>query len=969
MISIQRLNAQGKNKNGDAVVDYLMAVEYYQDAQGHTQETTRWGGRLAADPMLQLDGKAVAKEDMLALAAGFSPSGEALCRNAGAKPREVVKKDRKGNVKLDAEGKPITKLEGGHRVGFDLTFSAPKPFSVAFAIAEGAERDAILEAHRRAVAVSMQWLEDLVETRRGQAGRDVIGVEGLIYMQADHLSSRDLDMNLHTHNLVFGVAKGGHPDGKWGTFDAVELYRHRRAADAIYKNELAAGFRELGFAIETERELNDDQEETGQVHWKVAGISDELCKTFSKRREAILAYQEEHGVDAQAANLATRRHKDEPSYAEMTAMWKATMEGMEEGAVPTIAQLKNQKDSLVEAKSREAILEKLHENEAVFCDHDLMALLGQEYAGRVRFDQLRALVDEFKKSEGLVHIDAAKLAEEDKGRSLARVHTETRYAAPWMVQWEKEVVHRVEARKDEEHQKVPEQVVDKAIAAYQKRKGFTLSDEQRGAVNNLTSETGGVAILEGFAGTGKTTVADVYSDAFKAQGRRMLGVAVSNAAAKKLEEESGMPCVSVSKMIGRLEKGRMSLTAKDVLVVDEAGMLDTNQTRKLLAHAHKGGAKVILQGDIYQLQAIGAGGGLSLAKRAEQGVKLTEVRRQARVEDRETAVSFYQRGEDGKFVDVVKGTRSRRETVELGQGILKRLEARGAIDDYDTQPEAIKALVSDYLECPKNADEKLVLAHARAEVAALNDGIRQGLKERGEIAKRDVSVRVKDNGFWADIGLARGDRVRFSDGNQELGVINGSQGVVLGIRDNPKRGGADIAVRLSSSKEGEDGRVVKFNTADFPKISHNFATTVHKSQGQGKEEVFHLANQGMMDNHSTLVAFTRLTKGDYRLYGTVEDIERLAERFGLERLKGTALGEGLKEDQAVDAKQPQPQALTPVQAILAGQAKKADHAEKVAANSLLSPAEKKEMEAAAGAFLKQQLERRRQRQLEHGQAM
>lgn len=966
MISIQRLNAQGKSKSGAAVVDYLMAVEYYQDAQGQAQETTRWGGRLASDDKLQLAGKAVSKEDMLALAAGFSPSGEALCRNAGAKPREVVKTDRKGNVKIDKEGNPITKLEGGHRVGFDLTFSAPKPFSVAFAIAEGAERDAILEAHRRAVAVSMGWLESLVETRRGTGGREVISVDGLIYMQADHLSSRDLDMNLHTHTLVFGVARGS--DGKWGTFDAAELYRHRWAADAIYKNELAANMRELGYAIETVRELNDDKEETGQVHWKVAGISDELCQTFSKRREAILAYQAEHGVDAQTANLATRRHKDEPSYAEMTAMWKQAMEGLPEGMVPTTDELKRQRDSLVESKTREEILEKLHENEAVFCDHELLGVLAMEHAGRLRFRELVAKADEFKQQAGLVRIDAAKIADEDRGVSLSRVHTETRYAAKWMVDWEQEVVHRVEARKDEEHQKLPQPLVEKTIAAYEKRKGFTLSDEQRAGIRNLTTETGGVAILEGFAGTGKTTVSDVYSEAFRAQGRRMLGVAVSNAAAKKLEEESGMPCVSVSKMIGRLEKGRMSLTAKDVLVVDEAGMLDTNQTRKLLSHAHKGGCKVIMQGDLYQLQAIGAGSGMGLAKRAEKGVKLTEVRRQARVEDRETAVSFYQRDEDGQFVDVEKGMRSRGQTLELGQGILKRLEDRGAIDDYDTLPEAIQALVTDYLDCPKSADDKLVLAHARAEVAALTDGIRQGLKERGQIAERDVSVRVKENGFWSDIGLARGDRVRFTDSDDGLGVINGSQGVVLGIRDNPRRGGADIAVRLSSSKQGEDGRVVKFNTADFPKISHNFATTVHKSQGQGKEEVFHLANQGMMDNHSTLVAFTRLTKGDYRLYGTVEDIERLAERFGLERLKGTALGEGLKDDQSVDARKPQAQVLNPVQAILKSQAAKAEHAEKVVRNSLLSDAERAEM-AKAGAFLKQQLERRRQRQLEHGLAI
>ena len=49
MISIQRLSARGANKNGDAVVDYLLATEYYTNGQGQKEENTRWGGRLAGD--------------------------------------------------------------------------------------------------------------------------------------------------------------------------------------------------------------------------------------------------------------------------------------------------------------------------------------------------------------------------------------------------------------------------------------------------------------------------------------------------------------------------------------------------------------------------------------------------------------------------------------------------------------------------------------------------------------------------------------------------------------------------------------------------------------------------------------------------------------------------------------------------------------------------------------------------------
>ena len=66
MISIARLNARGANANGDAVVVYLLATEYYFDKDGAKQDTMRWGGKLASE--LGLEGKAVEKEDMLALA-------------------------------------------------------------------------------------------------------------------------------------------------------------------------------------------------------------------------------------------------------------------------------------------------------------------------------------------------------------------------------------------------------------------------------------------------------------------------------------------------------------------------------------------------------------------------------------------------------------------------------------------------------------------------------------------------------------------------------------------------------------------------------------------------------------------------------------------------------------------------------------------------------------------------------------
>lgn len=903
MIGITRLNARGQNKNGEAVVEYLMATEYYLDKDGQAQETMRWGGAMAAE--LGLVGKNVDRELMMKLAGGYHPiTGEALCRNAGAQPTERVKRDRRtGDVKLDKNGDPITVIEGGHRVGFDFTYSAPKPVSIAYAIADAEEKEKILHANLRAAQTAMDYLESKVETRRGAGGKDVIGTRGLIYSQHLHAANRDLEPNLHVHTLVYGCTQGN--DYRWSTFDSVEMYRHRFAADQIYRNELALNMKDLGYQVERDRELNAVKEETGRMWWTIGGISQELCDKFSSRRQQILDYMAENGGTALAACLATRRHKDEPAYSELIDMWSKTLSALKEDGmdVLTTERIKasaKREHADEQVRGDDYLLERLHENEAVFSEPELIAKIGMENSGILRFSELQKEIEHFKRRNALVEINPEKIHPDDRGVSLSRKHTETRWAAPFMVEQEQEIITKSRARQHEEHVRVPLAVVEETVASYQKAKGFRLSDEQKEALIHLTVNSGGVAALSGFAGTGKTTISDLYSDAYRKQGFRMLGVAVSNKAAEKLEAESQMPSMSGAKTLYRLRttgKNKLTLTAKDVLVIDEAGMLDTRMTRDLLAYAHKAGAKVILQGDSEQLQPVGAGAAFSLAKEAVGDAKLTEIRRQQNVEDRHIAGLFYKKNELGQFMETKKDSQSEAEMRTKGAEILKALDARGCIDEYNTQPQAMKALVADYLTSKVPTKEKLVLGHSRQEVALLNDAIRQGLREQGKLGDTEHKLKGIDQGRELDVALSKGDKIRFTLGNADLGVVNGDVGVVNRMK-KAKDGGLLVEVFLQSELKKKDGKKVVFNTKDFPNIANAWASTIHKSQGQGKAEIFHLANTGMLDNQSALVAFTRLTKGSYTLYCTIDDMEALKDRLGLEQMKGTALGEGLVRDQA-----------------------------------------------------------------------
>lgn len=907
MINCTRIDARGHNKRNGNMFDYMLATErlaidsavaYYAGSGPDPRQTINWGGSLAAE--LGLEGQPVTREVMELLGKGFSPTGRPLCKNAGEEPRLVIKKDRWDNVRLDDDGKPMEKWQGGHRVGFDLTISAPGDVSVAFALADEREKLAILEAHRQACAVAMGYIESKVETRREKGGKEVIGTQGLVWTAADHVSNRNVEPDLHTHHLVYGISKG--EDGKWGTFDAIEIYRHRHAADHLYKAELYSAMKALGYGIQREREVDVQGRETGQILTSIAGIDRELVLQTKTRRQEILDYVKEHpSASHDEACKATRKKKEEPPFEQVVKDWQQTFANIARerpDLVPTTPSLKQTQGQHLDPHTFDEVLKRMHENEAMFCEHDLVRELGMEFAGQKSAGEVLKMVEEFTQQDDLVRVKAEHLHEDDRGNRLARKHREDRFAATWMVEWEAEIIRRSKERENETDLKLFRSTVDREIAAYEKRKGFTLTEEQKAAIGHLTHGTAGVGVMSGLAGTGKTTVAEVYKQCFEAEGKRLMGLAVGGKAAKKLEEESGMPCMSVAKFFSQVRQGKVALTKKDVVVLDEAGMIATGDTLKLMTYCQRIGCKLLVQGDTDQLQPIAAGNGFELAKMALGDTKLTEIRRQKNAGDLVTANSFYERDHHGRVKDMRRGHRSRQGTLDMGAQILRNLKERNCIDDFGTDKQAIKALVDDYLKDPTPMDEKLVLAHTRGEVTTLNMAIRKGLQEQGVLDKEEVTFRSIVKGQWEDLTLSRQDRVMFTATNNDLGVINGTEGTVESIRKD-KVGGYDLVVRIEASNPKENGRLVRFNSSEHNALAHRYAMTVHKSQGQGKAEIYHLAtNMGMLDQQSALVAFTRLTKGSYRMYTTDDVMERMTERLGTERHKEMALSVGLSETQA-----------------------------------------------------------------------
>ncbi|QFT29556.1 Mobilization protein A [Labrenzia sp. THAF82] len=380
-------------------------------------------------------------------------------------------------------------------------------------------------------------------------------------------------------------------------------------------------------------------------------------------------------------------------------------------------------------------------------------------------------------------------------------------------------------------------------AALQRGAGDTsarLSDEQRGAIAHITGRER-IAAVVGFAGAGKSTMLAAAREAWERQGYRVHGAALSGKAAEGLEESSGIASRTLASWEMGWQNDRRPLGRCDVFVIDEAGMIGSRQLARFVGEAEARGAKIVLVGDHEQLQAIGAGAPFRAVAEETGYVELSDIRRQKVDWQREASVALATQ----KTAEALAAYRDN-GSVHLEQD---GEAARGAI---------IRDYLADMASNPQAS--RVVLAHRRADVKALNEGIRSTLQDWGKLAKGTEAGEV---GMVTNDGMrsfACGDRIVFLKNNRELGVKNGMLGTVERI-ETP---GDNLAPRLVARLDGADGKSVQVDLETYKAIDHGYATTIHKSQGATVDRAYVLAST-TMDRHLTYVAMTR-HRTDVQLY-------------------------------------------------------------------------------------------------------
>jgi Ti-type conjugative transfer relaxase TraA len=428
---------------------------------------------------------------------------------------------------------------------------------------------------------------------------------------------------------------------------------------------------------------------------------------------------------------------------------------------------------------------------------------------------------------------------------------EDRFTTREMVETEQRLHRAAELMAEKECHEVGDRDREAALERAEAR-GLVLSGEQAEALAHVTDGRD-LGIVVGYAGTGKSAMLGVAREAWEAAGYEVRGVALSGIAAENLESGSGIASSTIASLEHGWGQGRDMLTSRDVLVIDEAGMVGTRQLERVLSHAAEAGAKVVLVGDPQQLQSIEAGAAFRSIHERHGGAEIGEVRRQREDWQRDATRDLA----TGRTGDAIRAYDSH----SMVHAAPTREQAR---DDLIGRWDRERQVSPD--------QSRIILTHTNDEVRALNEAARERMRAAGDIGD-DVRITVERG----ERSFASGDRVMFLQNERGLGVKNGTLGTVEQVSER------------SMSVRTNDGRGVSFDLKDYDRIDHGYAATIHKAQGMTVDRTHVLATPGL-DAHGSYVALSRHRDGMDLHYGRDDfaDENRLVRTLSRNRAKDMA---------------------------------------------------------------------------------
>ncbi len=528
-------------------------------------------------------------------------------------------------------GQPLRRhgSSGEAVAALDATFSAPKSVSAVWAIASPELRAQIERAHEAAIDRALGYaLEQMAMIRQRIDAKHVIHTRAVDIVASSwrHTTARAVDgqppdPQLHSHVLLHSAVRR---DGKLVAIDSRTWLVHRREIGAAYRTELARELALLRFGIERHTGR-------GGRYFEVQGVPAGLLDRWSSRHREVraaienrIAHKEREllnairqgGPDAKEATqrlrslrAAGRLGASEERFmsrSTRTAKRLLTRSELDGHWSTTAAQLEFHRRSVEHVRSVNrvspptadisAVVGALTEFDAAFTDREARAVALEASTGVTITDALQAL--------GQLRADGELLTLAD-GRLTTRTHRAMERSTVEIAQ---RLAHTNVTPLPAELVQLQASQLDQELAA----NGGALTSEQRHALQVACSDRQ-LVIIEGQAGTGKSTTLTAIARAHQSGGRQIILTSTAALAAQRLGNElsdAGVDVRSFSTVALQhaINTSKLELGPATTVIHDEAALASTRELQPLLQAIEQSGARLILVGDPRQSQAVGAGG-------------------------------------------------------------------------------------------------------------------------------------------------------------------------------------------------------------------------------------------------------------------------------------------------------------------------------------------------------------------------
>ena len=363
--------------------------------------------------------------------------------------------------------------------------------------------------------------------------------------------------------------------------------------------------------------------------------------------------------------------------------------------------------------------------------------------------------------------------------------------------------------------------IEEEIRVVEKEEGIKLANNQMLAVKEAIE--GGVVIITGGPGTGKTTTINTIIKIFENNNQEVVLAAPTGRAAKRMSETSSKEAKTIHRLLEmgyatdsdelQFMKNEEEPIKADVIIIDEVSMVDILLMYSLL-RAIKPGTRVILVGDSDQLPSVGAGNVLKdmIDSCVIKVVRLTEIFRQAQesmivvnahkinngqplhLNSKGKDFFFIRKNTNEEIINEIIGLVSERLPKFYNVDKLKDIQVLSSMRKGDLGVTNLNIELQKHLNKP---EKYKVEENFQRRIFRVGDKVMQ---------IKNNYTRKWENEDKTDSGE---------------GIYNGDIGYVYYI-DKDKR---TVYVIFDQAK------IVSYTYDELDELDHSYCTTIHKSQG------------------------------------------------------------------------------------------------------------------------------------------